>query len=538
MPGVKISELPAATTPLAGTELLAIVQGGVTKQASADAVSDTVLDEFAASSGSSLVGFLQSGTGASSRTVQSKLRDVVSVLDFGADSTGVADSTAAIQAAVNAVGTAGGGGVYFPAGTYNISSAINVNSQSVVLFGQSRFASILRQTTSNAKILNITANFAGVKGLSFIYSVTPTSGATAIFVSGAYVTMSDFVVRSAHIGVEYSGATAVAGKVVDFEILDYESIGLRVANLNDLFVSRFIINAGNTTRGALGGIRLQDKVEAFICTDGDILLGQYSMTMEATSYTLGNRPAYNNFTNVFFDSAVNSTQINKCVETEFVGCWFSGGRSGGGNAGVNVTTSQSIRFTNCRFFNSGGSGIVVDSSSSDVTFTTCKADSNSVTAGAGVSHGFQFADNTTQFQLIGCTSSNGLYTGSQGYGIFIGTGCNQFVVRDCNLVGNATGPLLDGTSATADKTISGNIGYRTSNTGQGTILAGATTVTVNHGLSVTPRQQDIMLTRGGGNAGSTDLYVNGITSTQFVINTAAAPSVNMPVNWMARCSGA
>ena len=38
MAGVKISELPAATTPLAGTELLAIVQGGVTKQASADDV--------------------------------------------------------------------------------------------------------------------------------------------------------------------------------------------------------------------------------------------------------------------------------------------------------------------------------------------------------------------------------------------------------------------------------------------------------------------------------------------------------------------
>lgn len=32
MAGVKISELPAATTPLTGTELLAVVQGGATKQ--------------------------------------------------------------------------------------------------------------------------------------------------------------------------------------------------------------------------------------------------------------------------------------------------------------------------------------------------------------------------------------------------------------------------------------------------------------------------------------------------------------------------
>ena len=101
MAGVKISELPAATIPLSGSELLAVVQSGVTKQASADAVSDTVLAEFSDSSGSSLVGFLQSGTGASSRTVQSKLRDAVSVKDFGAVGDGVADDTTAVANAVS-----------------------------------------------------------------------------------------------------------------------------------------------------------------------------------------------------------------------------------------------------------------------------------------------------------------------------------------------------------------------------------------------------------------------------------------------------
>lgn len=118
MAGVKISELPAATTPLAGTELLAIVQGGVTKQASADAVSDTVLDEFAASNGSSLVGFLQAGTGATARTAQAKMRDVVSVLDFGADPTGVADSKPAFTAAGSVAAKVQ---VVVPAGTYYLS---------------------------------------------------------------------------------------------------------------------------------------------------------------------------------------------------------------------------------------------------------------------------------------------------------------------------------------------------------------------------------------------------------------------------------
>lgn len=77
---------------------------------------------LASSIGSTLVGFIQAGTGAILRTVQSKLRDTVSVLDYGADPTGVADSTAAFQAAVNY------SNVYVPTGNYRITSTILVPS--------------------------------------------------------------------------------------------------------------------------------------------------------------------------------------------------------------------------------------------------------------------------------------------------------------------------------------------------------------------------------------------------------------------------
>ena len=46
----------------------------------------------------------------------------VSVVDAGADPTGVTDSTAIINAAIHATHTAGGGTVYLPAGHYKVSA--------------------------------------------------------------------------------------------------------------------------------------------------------------------------------------------------------------------------------------------------------------------------------------------------------------------------------------------------------------------------------------------------------------------------------
>lgn len=72
--------------------------------------------------GASLVGYLPSGTGAVATNVQTKLREFVSVKDFGAVGDGVADDTAAIQAAIDAAKS-----VHFPPGTYRITSPITLS---------------------------------------------------------------------------------------------------------------------------------------------------------------------------------------------------------------------------------------------------------------------------------------------------------------------------------------------------------------------------------------------------------------------------
>jgi hypothetical protein len=82
---------------------------------------NAALVALAASNGSSLVGFIQSGTGAVATTVQTKLRETVSVKDFGAVGDGVTDDTAACKAAIEYAALAEMN-VLFPSGyTYLIS---------------------------------------------------------------------------------------------------------------------------------------------------------------------------------------------------------------------------------------------------------------------------------------------------------------------------------------------------------------------------------------------------------------------------------
>lgn len=100
--------------------------GAVTFTTSASYSAGTVgkwLKDLASSIGASLVGFIQAGVGAVARTMQDKQREIVSVLDFGADPTGVSDSRAAIVAAIARIVALGGGWILFPSGTYKLSAA-------------------------------------------------------------------------------------------------------------------------------------------------------------------------------------------------------------------------------------------------------------------------------------------------------------------------------------------------------------------------------------------------------------------------------
>jgi len=106
----------------------------------------------------SAITYNQGGTGAQDRTVQSKLQETVSVKDFGAVGDGVADDTAAIQAAIDAVGAAGGGSVYVPVGTYKLTDTLTVTNDYVALVGDGSSASVLLGSDPTKWIVKFNAN--------------------------------------------------------------------------------------------------------------------------------------------------------------------------------------------------------------------------------------------------------------------------------------------------------------------------------------------------------------------------------------------
>ena len=116
---------------------------------------------LAAPSGSSLVGYLPEGTGAVPTTVQAKLRESVSVKDFGAVGNGVADDTVAIQTALNHIRTSTTEkALYIPTGVYKLTDTLSArnlaafNGGNYMIYGDG-ISSVLYQTGAGKDVLVI-----------------------------------------------------------------------------------------------------------------------------------------------------------------------------------------------------------------------------------------------------------------------------------------------------------------------------------------------------------------------------------------------
>ena len=81
--------------------------------------------------------------------------------------------------------------------------------------------------------------------------------------------------------------------------------------------------------------------------------------------------------------------------------------------------------------------------------------------------------------------------------------------------------------------IRNNVNFVTENSGTATLLNGATSIDVDHGLDVTPSAGDIMVTPAGSLGSASFFYIDTYTATQFTIHVDVDPGANVDFAWKA-----
>ena len=434
MANVKISQLPLATSPLDSTVEMPVVQGGVTKRAPVNTI-----------------GFLQSGTGAVTRTAQAKMQDVVSVKDFGAVGDGVTNDAAAIQAAVNSL-PATGGGLYFPTGTYLIGSAITINKPGVY-FGDG-WATNIRTNSATANSFTVSgAEQVQIENMRFTSAVTKTAGwYVDVAASANRFRLSDFAMEGAIGGMRTAAvatctiergqilncvaSTAVAIRIdAGFDVSIRDVLSDQAVNI---FAGIYVTQAGDVTIEDCNIIRCG---QALYVNPG---VGQVVASLWAN--------------NTFFDTSTRAAyffaQGGSIVRSLFDQCWFSGSAG----EGVRLETSgggviQGTDFNGCHIYLNASNGIsIIDAGVTNTRVHDCSIAQNTL---SGVSVAANVSDVSVQDCRIGNTGGLG-NNGAYGVAIVAGTG-NNIQILNNDLRGNTTANLLNGATG-ASVIVANNLG--------------------------------------------------------------------------------
>jgi len=185
--------------------------------------------------------FTPAGTGAVSRTIQNKLKDVVSVKDFGAVGDGVTDDTAAIQAAINA--SVSGGNLFFPIGAYVITSTLTV-TKNISFNGEDKFLSYIKWSISTLIAISVdTVSPATFEKLGFRCTVPATIGGVGIKLNStstqnAYSRINNCFFENCYIGI-YT-ISALSYTISNNIFSAYQGVAVIVQNT-------YMVDAGDST---------------------------------------------------------------------------------------------------------------------------------------------------------------------------------------------------------------------------------------------------------------------------------------------------
>lgn len=457
------------------------------------------------------------------------------VKDYGAVGNGVADDTAAIQAAINTC--ASGGTVYLPAGQYKTTAQINIPYNGVQLIGDSSSGTVIRPATVGQNVfamekpLNASIEYCSIRHMR----IEPTAQVNrCLIINNHYWCMVEDVVfaGSHNVGIEvYRGSVAYNLVFKDVLVNSSTENGCILGFTNTGLVQNVIMLNACFNGSAGNGLAIY-QCGGLLWINGETLgcnVGMYVRPGNATEWVKGLYIA-----NVFFDTTTSDCVqlfigsnvgniINYCT---FTNCSFNASVNANGVniAGVvsRIGNISNISFVGCHWTINKLNGVYA-TFCTKLAFTACHFISNNIAAAAGT-HGLSL-DRVDGAQVIGGASgpSSEFPTASQKYGVAIGTLATNVSVIGMDVRGNVTGGILDGSKVASVKD---NPGHKTYARGIASIGTGASSVVINHGLAIRPPDLFVRLqaltnpaTVGGG-----QMYATNLTATQFTANISAAVS--------------
>ncbi len=493
---------------------------------------------LSAASGSSLIGYTPSGTGATTTTVQAKLRQVVSVKDFGAVGNGVANDTTAIQQAIDYVSSIGGGAVNFPTGTYKISTKLSITANSVFLTGEGRQSSVIAPAAmADDFILFNGCSQGGVNNLGIIPSAAQTGSTAGIRIKNCHnVVVDQFLLygNTRNGIIVEGGASSYLCTISNFEISTCALSGIEVG------------------AGALAqGVWILDGIVAS-CYDGILLTyasGVYINTVDIISSgnsALATYPVTGQYvTAVFAEGITADTSIGhgialidnggKTTDVNLVNCWAATNGLSGLRCAANT---DGVLVSGCRFINNDQRGILIENGK-NYTISGCQIGMNSIDGSASYD-GIAIGAGVTHVTIENCFSGGPLgrigtlASNFQRYGVWIGAGADYLVISGNDLTGNVTGALLNNSTA-SNIFISQNLGdSRKTTSNIETVTTNASGIgTITHNLGTTP---SAVCVTAADTARSLMVGLYNVGSTTFSFYTRIVEAGN-PANGQVLASG-
>jgi hypothetical protein len=421
--------------------------------------------------GDALVGFRQSNSsgnlsGAIGRTVHQKLQETVSVKDFGATGDGTTDDTISIQAALNA-GTYGA--VYFPTGTYKVSSALTINPSTHV-FG-SGFDAIIKTNSATANIFNVNGQYVYISDLSFNSSVTRTGGYYVDVLPGSnrfriqqfwmYNALSGICVRDTS-----STVTIAQGEILNNVAVT--GVGIKIEGGLDISIRDVLIDQGAQI---FAGIYITKAGDISI-EDCQLLTCGQALYIEAVGTEIdsvwANNTFFDNSSRGFYALATNSGLIQRCL---FDQCWFSSSA----NQGILLNTATSgvidgIDFNGCHVFLNNANGIQIETGAKNIQVHDCAIAGNAP-------YGVAIAANVDYISVQDCHIGGGYGIGPNGSGILVNVGTGDYL-RICNNdLNNNTNTGMIYAASGFNSVVSGNLNYSGWITYSPTIISTVGTIT-------------------------------------------------------------